>query len=232
MTNLKSFFVAGVSVGLLMTGTAKADERLDRILMAYYAGDIPATQQDFNRDKPREMAEMAMVAEQSKTLHILVVKEVMPKLMAAKVERNGTDEIWMFEECKDNKQFCGFYHKEYARFGGMEYGQAADIASTVIGLGMGLAEGNPMGLVGAGLIKGGFLINNRIADYQTCVDQRAGLDMAGFGPAAANLLTMAGAPFGVSLAAIPLVMYMRYDKAIEGATFECAGFALDAKSGA
>ena len=223
MVKVSAFVI--VLVFALAAMMAMADDRLDKIQTAWNAGDSLAVQHDFQG--VREQAEIGHLAEQGGKVSNF--KELMPGLFAAKVSAPGGDVIMLAEVCPQSTQLCYFGYKKSTTFGGMEYGQAADVATTLYAMNvLGLSEGNPIGLVGAGIIKASFLIGNRYADYQTCVDQRTGFDMAGFGASASNIATMVGVPFPGNIAVLGLAMYARHESALEGAIFECAEFALEA----
>lgn len=208
--------------------TAQADTRLDAIAQAWNAGNIEATQSDFDRAEARSMAEMAVFAETGGKVKITKVVQLMPDVIGAQAEINSEPHVWLLRE-KDGK-FTGFWHKpvsQIASIGGMDYGQGFDVATTVVGLGQGFAEGNPFGLVGAGIYKATFLIGSRYSDFENCVPQRAAHDMWGWGAGAKNIALMAGVAEPATWALMVAIAITRYEPAHETAAFECASFALN-----
>ena len=207
---------------------AFADERIDRIEQAWNAGDQAATQQDFNLNAPREMAELASGV--SGSIKITKAGRIDENVIAAKADINGVPTVMIFLECKDNSgQFCEYHHKaNVATIGGAEYGQAADVATTLVGTSMGFAEANPMGLatIAYKAFWVGYSRSGHIG-FGECVDLRTGLDIFGYGAAGANLATLAGAAFPASIGVMGVIALMRHETAATAAIYECAGFALE-----
>lgn len=221
---------------LVVWGYANADDRINRIQLAWNAGDTVATQQDFNREEYDDMIRLAQLAEKGGTLVILDKKLVMeqPELgnvYAVRAEVNGERQVWLLQDCgMDTTRWCYFSARpEPGEIGGMEAGQAADIGTTAVALTAieGLAEGNPLGLGGAGLIKTFAIMGSRHAEFQQCLVWRTSYDATGWGAGAANVLTMIGAPFPLSLAVMAATTFARFEEARVTAWFECAKFALD-----
>lgn len=221
-----AFFFLG---GFVLASTACADDRIDRISLAWNAGDQAGTQQSFDRTKPREMAELASKVQGS--LDIAKTIRLNDHALATKSVINGEPYVWIFAECEQDKQkFCGFWmRKVVSGLGGAEYGQAADVFSTLAGLSVGGAELNPMGALVIPY-KMFWLAYSRSdsIDFDGCVGLRSAHEEVGYGAGAANAAGLLGAPFGVGLAIGIGVAIAMHPEATERAVWECAAYRLEA----
>jgi hypothetical protein len=219
-----------------------ADVRISRIANAWNSGDQAATQADFDRNKPREMAEMGAIVKGKLTIEKIKLVDMtlygLPDSSLVLVDIDGTKHVWMIDNCPDNKKFCGFFHKELNAIpyiGQMEYGQAVDVASTAIGLSTGFAEANPLGGSPAGLAwllgyKAFWIAYSRSGemDMTTCIGTRHGFSVFGYGSGVKNVAVMLGASNPVSLGVGALAMWAMWDGLMEDSIWECARFTLEA----
>ena len=109
--------------------------------------------------------------------------------IAGVVGDQDVHEIWLYE----NRKLIGvapFPHQA----GQAVKGQTADVATTAIGVGaLGLVEANPLGL-GVLPAKAGMYYWSKNTDWDTCSSLQKWMGNLGWGAAAANIVTMLGAP--------------------------------------
>ena len=220
--------IALVSVLWLSCGLAQAaDERMARIELAWNSGNTLAIQQDFSRTAPLSQAELAHKAEQGGTLNIAKVIRVAPTVYAVRVVIGGQQETWLFAECENSRQWCYWDTRPSKTLGSAARGQGLDIATTAIGMAaFDAVEANPLGLAILP-IKIGMLAGTHNMSWDDCIQWRTAEDMLGFGPAVANILTLAGGTFPLGMLAMIVTASIRYEPALKAAMLECAEFALE-----
>lgn len=210
----------------LIATPASSDERFVQIESAWNAGDSLGVQNNFDRDHPRDMAEIGLMAEKGGKLTVLRSVRVNPLVFAVAVDIDGQQETWVFVECQERpEQFCHFDHHQNNLIGQAEKGQALDIATTATAASVSYAtEANPLGLAVIP-VKLGIIYGTHHMAFDQCVTWRAGLDMFGYGPGVANMLSLGGLSMGVSIAAVLLTAVVRKESATESAVNECLQFA-------
>lgn len=202
---------------LALSGPAGADPRIDQVLAAWSKGDSLAVQ-DVMSD-PYAEATIGLAVETGGILEVIEQRGTDVELLV-----DGDLEIWQFHECETGAKFCSWNRIPLGRrskLGGAEYGQALDVTSTAAALGMGLAEGNPLGF-GIYPLKLALLHHANRQPYWDCVEAKTWLDSFGIGAGVANIVTLAaGVAAPVSLAVMAVSTLLRHDSARATAMKDC-----------
>lgn len=104
------------------------------------------------------------------------------------IDGQDVHEIWLYE----NRQLVGM--APFPQMGQAAKGQIADVATSAVGVGaLGLVEVNPLGL-GVLPAKAGMYAWSKNTDWETCSTLQKWMGNLGWGAAAANVVTMLGAP--------------------------------------
>lgn len=217
-----------ISVFLLffLSIAAIADNRIGNLEKAWNSADVGSVQAGFHKDAIYYQVRLAEYSESSGVLTVIDSGLVSTKTLAAIVQLEDKQEIWLFIECKTNSLWCYWDHRPIALVGSAEYGQSFDLATTAVAIGEGFTEANPLGLSVIVPVKIGLTAGTHYMDYDDCMSWRTGLDMVGYGAGVANIATMLGAPPVGAAITLAGVAWYRYSPAIENARFECAGYAL------
>lgn len=212
----------------LVVFSVQADEF--KIVEKHWNENSPEAQYRFSRDvvAVHAQAHFGIEAENGRKLTVLKTTQLNQNLVGAQVAYDNVPMLWVIRTDTQGK-WIGWWQRQYQPtvIGGMERGALLDAGSTALAIGQGFAEGNPLGLGGAGLIKAGLLYASRTATFDDCLQIRAASDTVWTGAAVANVLTMLGAPMGVSLIGLVATAYARQDQAVQNAMWECTGFALN-----
>lgn len=99
-------------------------------------------------------------------------------------------------------------------------GQLADVGTTVVGLANGFVESNPIGLFAFPLkyVLHKYTETLPLAD---CVEMRTGMGIMGWGAAAMNMATLAGAVIPAALAVGIVAGYLMYEPTQQDAPVRC-----------
>jgi len=208
-----------ILAALLLCGVAHADSRVDYITDAWNRGDSLAVQHHIHGDYAK--ATIGHEAEQGGTLKVLQHRFTGNGYEVVYL-RNGKREVWTFTECQGelSTYFCDWQVNNKTLFGSAEKAQAFDVATSGLGMALGFAELNPLG-VAILPAKIGLLAYSK--DSPNCVTWRTWLDSMGIGAGVANLITIAA---GIANPAIPIGIFaastaIRYDSANKQAIKDC-----------
>lgn len=196
-------------------------------LAALSAVAAPIEQGQFDQQAFYHQARYAKALEANPA--ITEPRSVFTKLYASRASYGDEEYIWLWEECADSTKLCYWDERKVKAIGSAESGQGADVLTTAVGLGLGGAEANPLGLAILP-IKAAMIYQSRSADFQTCVSYRAPTAAVGWGAGIANGIGIAafvagsGVGLPVSLGLLALASWLAWDT--EQALFECANFAL------
>lgn len=208
---------------------AEGEPRIMAVETAWNHGDTLAVQANWSRkldpDVIGAQARLAQAAEAGGLLTVHAAKQVAPRIVAADVTLDDTHEIWLWVECEASREWCHWGRRKFAKPGAAERGQGLDAATTLVGVGMGAAEANPLGL-GILPVKALVTARSHRMTFQKCVSWRGGLDVMGYAPGAANLATLTFANPALSIAVFLAVAATRSNYAYETAVYECAGHLL------
>lgn len=103
-------------------------------------------------------------------------------------EGQDVHEIWLYED----RKLIGM--APFPQLGQAAKGQIADVVTTTVGVGaLGLVEANPLGL-GVLPAKAGMYYWSKNTDWDTCSSLQKWMGNLGWGAAAANVVTILGAP--------------------------------------
>lgn len=222
---------AAIFLAMLWPGLAPAEDepRIMAMEAAWNRGDTLSVQAHWSRkvdpDVIGAQARLAQAAETGGLLTVHAAKQVAPRIVAADVTLDASHELWMWIECEASREWCYWGRRRLAKPGAAERGQGLDVATTVVGVGMGATEANPLGL---GILPVKVLITagSHRMTFERCVSWRGGLDVMGHAPGAANLATLAFANPALSIAVFLVVAATRSNYAYETAMYECAGYLL------
>ncbi len=225
LLKLAIFIVAVIAA--VMATFALADERVDDLIDAWNRGDSLAVQHHIHGDYTQ--ASIGHAAEQGGRLRVLQHRFT-GNGYEIELLVDDKPETWLLTECTGelSTYFCdwrrsGSRQNSFAGFGGAERGQAFDVATSGLGLGLGFTEANPLGLAILPLKAGAIHYANQ-QPHAECVTWRTWLDSLGIGAGVANLITIAaGVAPAVSVAALVAVTAWRYNGAHDTAQTDCAG---------
>lgn len=225
--------VRGAAIPLLASlwsTLAAAEPRIEAVERAWNRGDTLAVQSDWSRKPAPEVigaqARLAQAAEGGGLLTVHASREVAPRVVAADVTLDDAREIWLWIECEGSRQWCYWGRRQIGKMGAADKGQALDIATTTVGVGLlGAAEANPLGL---GVLPAKALLTARTRSmaFADCVSWRGGLDVMGHAPGAANVTTLAAGNPALSIAVFLITAFARNPYAYDAAMYECAAYAL------
>jgi len=195
----------------------------------FYIRDAKDLQKDFVRSEQVAFSQARYAAHvEGKAIVIRSQARLAEGTMAVRATVGGAEEIWLVGQDKEGR-LTNWQYRKYAPvvMGGTELAALADTGTTVVGLASGFAEANPLGFGVATAIKAGLIVGSRTADFSTCVQLRSASDTVWTGVSVANVLTILGAPIGLSIAGMVATGIARSKAASELAVWECAAFQLN-----
>ena len=195
----------------------------------FYIHDAKDLQKDFVRSDQSAFSQARYSAHvEGKTITVRSQARLGAGTTAVRATVGGAEEIWLVGHDEQGR-LTNWQYRKYApvAMGGTELAALADTGTTVVGLASGFAEGNPLGFGVAAAIKAGLIVGSRTADFSTCVQLRSASDTVWTGVSVANIMTILGAPIGLSIAGMIATGIARNKAASELAEWECAVFALD-----
>ena len=221
-----ALLIVAVMSMIFFSLAAIADNRINKLETAWNRADRQSVQSGFHKDAVYYQVRLAEYSENGGVLTVIDSGMVSNKTLAAIVQLEDKQEVWLFIECKTNSLWCYWDHRPIALVGSAEYGQSFDLATTAVAIGEGFTEANPLGLAVIVPVKIGLTAGTHYMKYDDCMSWRTGLDMVGYGAGVANIATMLGAPPVGAAITLAGVAWYRYSPAIENARFECAEYSL------